>query len=133
MFDGTADQAIQLYEKALGARVDGTVMRFGDAPSMGHTPPAGGEHRVMHAQLRIGEGVLMLSDGMPGSATPRETNTHVALAFEDVDALAKSFDALALGGQITMPLQDTFWGARFGMLTDAYGIHWMFNCELKKG
>ncbi|HTY54572.1 MAG TPA: VOC family protein [Candidatus Binataceae bacterium] len=46
--------------------------------------------------------------------------------------MPKKFEALAAGGKVTMQLQDTFWGARFGMLTDAYGIRWMFNCELKK-
>jgi PhnB protein len=46
--------------------------------------------------------------------------------------MAKSFDALANGGKVTMPLQDTFWGAKFGTLTDTFGINWMFNCEKKK-
>jgi PhnB protein len=46
--------------------------------------------------------------------------------------MAKKFDALAVGGKVLMPLQDMFWGAKFGMLRDAYGISWMFNCELKK-
>jgi PhnB protein len=47
--------------------------------------------------------------------------------------MAGKFDALAAGGKVSMPLQDTFWGARFGMLTDAFGIHWMFNAQLKQG
>jgi PhnB protein len=58
---------------------------------------------------------------------------HVCLDFDDPAEMGKRFDALASGGEITMPLQDTFWGARFGMLTDSYGIRWMFNCTLRKG
>jgi PhnB protein len=57
---------------------------------------------------------------------------HVTLDFDDAADMARKFDALAAGGKITLPLQDTFWGAKFGMLTDAHGVSWMFNCETKK-
>jgi PhnB protein len=128
-FDGTADKAIKLYESALGAQTE-TVSRFGDVPGS-DTPP---EHknRVMHAVLRIGEGVIMISDGPPGKPVAVEGNVHITLDFDDPAELTQRFDALAKGGKITMPVQDTFWGAKFGMLTDAYGIQWMLNCDLKK-
>jgi PhnB protein len=58
---------------------------------------------------------------------------HVSVNCTDVAEMEKQFSALAVGGQVRMPLADQFWGARFGMLTDAFGINWMFNCELKKG
>ena len=75
----------------------------------------------------------MLSDTMPGMpAVPAASNTHINLDFDDTTDMAAKFDALAQGGKITMPLQDTFWNARFGMLTDKFNIQWMFNCELKK-
>ena len=74
----------------------------------------------------------MISDGMPGVPVPTQSNMHVTLDFDDPADMARRFDALSAGGKITMPMQDTFWGAKFGMLTDAYGIQWMFNCELKK-
>jgi PhnB protein len=129
-FEGTADKAIKLYESALGAKAE-NVMRFGDAPGMPVPPEQKG--RVMHAALRIGAGMLMVSDTMPGMPVAHDSNTHVCLDFDDPADLTKKFEALAAGGKVTMPLQDTFWGAKFGMLTDAYGIKWMFNCELKKG
>lgn len=127
-FDGTASKAIALYEKALGAKVE-NVQRFGDMP--GSTPES--KDRVLHAVLKLGAGTVMLSDTMPGMPFTAEGNQHVCLDFDDPNDLAARFDALAAGGKITMPLQDTFWGAKFGMLTDAYGVRWMFNCELKKG
>lgn len=127
MFDGDAEQAIKLYQKALGAQIEGDVSRFGDAPPEARAP--GSENRIMHAQLRIGGGLIMLSDGMPGTPPPKQSNTHVTLDFDDVNDLNQRFDALAAGGKVTMPLEDTFWGARFGMLTDAFGINWMFNCQ----
>ncbi len=129
-FDGTAGKAIELYEQVLGAKVE-TVSRFGDNADM-KVPP---EHkdRVLHAALNIGAGVVMISDSMPGMPVPTESNVHITLDFDDAEDMKKKFDALAAGGKVTMPLQDTFWGARFGMLTDPYGIHWMFNCTLKRG
>jgi PhnB protein len=127
-FAGTAAAAIQLYESALGA-VTQNVMRFADAPGM--KVPDNQKNFIMHAHLRIGDSVIMISDTTQGTVSPGE-NVQVALHFTDVDSMAKAFDALAAGGKVTLPLQDMFWGARFGMLTDAHGILWMFSCELKK-
>ena len=128
-FNGTAEKAIRLYEHALGARTD-KFMRFGDVAEMQIAP----EHkeRVIHAVLYIGEGVVMVSDTMPNQLAPTESNTHVILDFDDTADMTKKFDALAVGGTVAMPLQDTFWGAKFGMLKDAYGISWMFNRDMRK-
>ena len=128
-FDGTAAKAIALYEKALSAKVE-TVQKFGDAKGMAVAPE--NKDRVMHAVLRIGEGVIMISDSQPGVPVTSGNNAHVTLDFDDAADMARRFDALSAGGRITMPLQDTFWGARFGMLQDAHGINWMFNCETRQ-
>ena len=128
-FDGTAAKAIALYEKALGAKAD-NVQRFGDVPGMDVKPQD--KDRVMHAVLRIGGGTVMLSDSQPGRPVPTESNTWITLDYDDAAEMAKQFDALAAGGQVVMALQDTFWGAKFGMLTDAFKINWMFNCETRK-
>lgn len=131
IFNGTAEKAIKLYENALGAMTE-NIMRFGDVDAPGMKVSPEHEGRVMHAVLRIGEGVVMVSDSMPDRPVPTEGNVHVALHFTDAAEMAKKFDALAAGGKVTMPLQDTFWGATFGELTDAFRVQWMFNCE-KKG
>ena len=128
-FNGTADKAIQLYERALGAKVE-NAQRFGDVPGMNF--PTEHKNRVMHAVLRIGTGMLMLSDTMPDQPAASGGNVHITLDFDDPGEMTKKFDALAAGGKVTMPLGDTFWGAQFGVLTDAFGIPWMFNCTLKK-
>jgi PhnB protein len=128
-FDGTAEKAVELYKSALGAKVE-TIQRFGDIPGDASAPEH--KNRVMHALLQVGEGTLMISDSMPGHPVTLGSNIHVTLDFTDPADLNKKFQALSAGGKITMPLQDTFWGARFGMLVDAYGINWMFNCDLKK-
>ncbi len=129
-FDGTAAEAIAHYERTLDARTE-MVMRFGDVKEM----PVAPEHanRVMHATLQVGGGKIMISDGPPGSFVTAGDTTQVALHFSgDLDDMARKFTALAEGGQVTMPLTDTFWGARFGTLIDRFGIYWMFNGELPK-
>ncbi len=132
VFNGTAEKAIKLYESALGARTDG-LMRFGEATGAG-APKVSAEdrNRVMHARLEVGGGVVMVSDSMPDQPVPKESNVHIALHFEDVKEMTRKFEALSAGGKVTMPLGDTFWGATFGMLTDRFGVGWMFNCEKKK-
>jgi PhnB protein len=129
-FDGHGEKAIKLYQSALGAKVEGEIMRFGGVKDM----PVPDEHkgRVMHAMLNVGGGVIMISDTMPGTPYTPGDNVHVCLHFDDVEDMARKFEALSAGGKVTMPLEDTFWGARFGTLTDAYGVCWMFNCEKKK-
>jgi PhnB protein len=128
-FRGTAEKAIRLYETALGAKT-GPISRYGDAPQMGAKPED--RNLVMHASLEIGGGLIMISDTPPERPTPTDSNVQISLQYDDAAAMEKAFNALAAGGTITMPLGDMFWGAKFGMLTDAFGIHWMFNCEHKK-
>lgn len=129
-FDGDAAQAVKLYQSALGATVE-TLSRFGDMPGATATPE--NKDRLMHAVLRFGGGgVIMLSDIMPGMTHRPGTNYWVCLDFDDAGDMIQKFEALSAGGKVTMPLNDTFWGAKFGMLVDAFGVQWMFNCE-KKG
>ena len=97
-------------------------MRFGDEGVPGPCADAD-KNRVMHALVHIGAGTVMLSDRSPGEKSPTGSNVHVTLDFDDVTDMAKKFEALAVGGKVTMPLEDTFWGAKFGTLTDAFGIN----------
>lgn len=128
IFNGDGDAALKLYERALGAKV-GHLSRFSEAP--GADPASADRHRVLHAELRIGDGLLMISDAPPDRPVPAASNVHVCLEFGDVDDLRRKFDALAVGGKITMPVAEMFWNATFGMLVDAHGIGWMFNCPKK--
>jgi PhnB protein len=120
-FNGTAHEAIKLYQSALGAQLGGDPMPFEKDAS-----------RVMHARLQIGGGMVMLSDSMPGQPVPESSNQHITLDYSDVNEMKRAFEALSAGGKVTMPLQDTFWGATFGMLTDRFHINWMFNCDKPK-
>jgi PhnB protein len=128
-FNGTAGKAIALYESALGAKTE-SISHFGDVPRVDAKPET--KDRVLHALLRLGAGTLMISDSRPEDPPALEGNVHVCVDFEDAADMENRFAALAAGGKITMAPQDTFWGARFGMLTDAFGIQWMLNCTTKR-
>jgi PhnB protein len=128
-FDGTAEKAIALYESVLGAKTD-RIMRWGDVAETKVEPQH--KNRVMHASLFIGEGVIMVSDCQPGQPFTTGDSVHVSVDFDDATDMTRKFDALVAGGKVLMPVQDMFWGAKFGMLKDAYGISWMFNCDHKK-
>lgn len=130
-FDGTADKAIELYQRALGAKVE-SISRVGDPGSPSPTCPDLIKGRVMHAMLQIGDSIVMISDGPGGKSVPAESNVQVLIDFDDPQELVNRFDALASGGTVVMAPHDAFWGAKFGMLIDAFHIHWMFNCMNKK-
>lgn len=123
MFDGNAREAMELYQGALGGELH--VMTFGESGQGG--PEVA--HRVMHAKLASGTWALMGSDTMGGGPMTVGNNFSVALTCESVEEQDRLYSALGEGGKATMPLQDTFWGARFGMLTDRFGVDWMLNFD----
>ena len=83
--------------------------------------------RILHAELASGPVVLMASDGMPGSPFVKGTNFSISLTCESQEEMERIFAALSESGQVTMPMGDVFWGGRFGMLTDRFGISWMLS------
>jgi PhnB protein len=125
-FNGDAEKAIALYERALGAKTL-NVMRFGDHPE---ACAEGADGKILHAELEIGGAKVMVSDTRPDMGVTKEGNVSVTLEHSDVESQTKAFEAMAVGGNVQVPLQDAFWGGRFGVLTDAHGINWMFNCAL---
>lgn len=126
MFGGRCEEALEFYRTALGAQID-MLMYHKDspeAPPPGMLPP-GFENKVMHASFRIGDNVLMASDGCEEGSQFNGFSLSIAVATEaEADHF---FNALADGGQVQMPLTKTFWSPRFGMLTDRFGIAWMVN------
>lgn len=124
-FDGNCREAMQFYGEVLGGVPD--IMSFGDSP-MRDEMPAGSHDRVMHAHLAVDGAVLMASDTMPGTCGPEGVaNGNIALSIDDVERAQKVFDAFAAGGEVTMPMQETFWVERFGMVTDPFGVSWLIN------
>ena len=124
-FDGRCEEAIEFYKSALGAKVD-MLMRFKDSPdpiSPGMCP-AGSENKVMHAAFRVGETLVMASDGMAGGKPEFKGFSLSVNAVDEAEA-DKLFAALGEGGQVQMPQAKTFFSPRFGMVADRFGVSWM--------
>lgn len=123
-FNGRCEEAIGFYQKAIGAKVE-MLMRFQESPEPpppGMTPP-GWENKIMHSSLRIGDTIVMASDGCGESKGFEGFSLSLTLANEaEVD---RAFAALSEGGKVTMPPGKTFWSPRFGMLEDRFGVGWM--------
>lgn len=126
-FDGDCREAMTFYKGCLDAELD--IRLFSDIPE---EVPAEAKDRVAHARLTKGSAVLMASDTMPGIPFQLGNNFSVSLNCESQREIETFFSALAENGKVTMPLQDVFWGAHFGMLTDRFGINWMFSLEKTK-
>lgn len=126
-FNGNGFEALGFYCKAL----DGKILfsqSMGDSP-MGAQTPDEFKNRLMHGSFECEAGVFMASDGQPGRPVITGDNVNLSLHFDDVAKAEKAFNGLAEGGKVLMPLQETFWALRFGMLTDKYGFNWMFNID----
>ena len=125
-FNGQCEAAFTFYHRVLGGELS-PFSRFGESPV---ATDEASKNRVMHVTLTFEGNVLMGSDTMPGQPLTEGTNISLSLNIPQIMDMERLFKAMAEGGSITMPLQDTFWGARFGMLRDQFGINWMFNCDL---
>lgn len=127
-FNGDCEAAFRFYEKCLGAgaRIEAMVPHEG-TPAADHVP-AEWRQKILHARLVAGDAVLMGSDVPPDRyETPK--GLSVSLVLKDTAEAERIFESLAQGGTIQMPLGQTFWAARFGMLVDRYAIPWMINCD----
>ncbi len=123
-FECRAQEAIDFYKGAVGAS-ENVVMRFKDAPPdvQAQISPGMGD-KVMHACIRIGDSDVFLSDGQCGGKANFSGVTLTINASSDGEA-DKLFAALGKGGQVTMPMAETFFATRFGMVDDKFGVHWM--------
>lgn len=132
-FDGRCAEAMRFYQSVLGGQLE-TLLTYADSPEPAQCPDGTpmdantAASRIMHASLLLeGERRLMASDCPPGQPVPAMAGFAVSLFYEQPQEAQRAFDALATGGQVTMPWQETFWAVRFGMLTDRFGTPWMVS------
>jgi PhnB protein len=126
-FDGNCRQAMSFYQQCFATELE--LSAYPDANGQPSSDPAA---KVMHSQLvRGGAPFLMASDTPQAGSLQSGNNFSVALDCESLDETARLFSALSSGGDIRMPLTDAPWGARFGMLTDQFGIQWLLNCYVR--
>jgi PhnB protein len=128
-FDGRCEEAIEFYKKALGAQVE-MMMRFKESPEPSNPDmcPPGTEEKIMHASFRIGDSVVMGSDGRC-MGQPKFDGFALALTAANEQEAERLFAALADGGQVQMPLTKTFFSPSFGMVADRFGVNWMVIAE----
>ena len=127
-FNGNCAEAMRHYATIFGGDVI-SMEKYKDAPqSCTAGMSESMAEKVMHAQLRVGHGVIMASDVSPGEYSAPH-GIHVQTAFEDLSEATRVFNALADGGTVEMPFEPTFWSAGFGMTRDRFGIPWMVVCQ----
>ena len=125
-FDGNCAAAFKFYEKVLGGKILVT-MTYGDMPGCPDMSE-GVKTRVAHTRMQLGDKLLMGSDSPPGRFE-KPNGFHVNISVNDPSQADRLFAALSEKGSVTMPIQETFWAARFGMFVDQFGTPWMINCE----
>jgi PhnB protein len=127
IFNDNCEEALNFYVKALGGTI-GRISRYADAPgnSRGTDP-----QKIMHAHFAVDGNVMFMASDGPTNASDSGM-VSLSLNINDIGQAQNAFAALSEGGTVTMPLQNTFWGATFGMLKDRFGIKWMINCESGK-
>jgi PhnB protein len=128
-FAGNTEDAFKFYQSVFGGELN--IMRFSDTPEAGNMPPTV-KDKVMHASLPIGNNnYLMATDACEemGFSLTQGNNYYVCISPDSREEADKLFNGLAEGGKVNMPLQDMFWGAYYGDLTDKFGIKWMVNYD----
>jgi len=124
-FEGNAEEALEFYGGILGSTEEINIMRYTDMQGM--EIPEDYQHKILHAELTYPGGVLYLSDAFPGSKVSYNDSISFNIAPETEEELNQLFNAFLEGGEVLQPLDDTFWGAKFGSVKDKFGIHWSFN------
>lgn len=125
-FDGQCREAFTAYERILGGKIE-MMQTHGESPMPDHVSPEARD-RILHVRLAVGDAVLLGSDTPPGEP-PNPQGFALSLSIDTPAEAERIFNGLSDGGKVDMPLQETFWAQRFGMLVDKFGIPWMVNCD----
>jgi PhnB protein len=125
-FDGNCEEAFKFYEQLLGGKIE-LMMPHRGTPAEEYCSPEW-KDKILHACLRIGKQSLLASDAPPDRAGVPE-GFFVSVSVADPEEAERIFAAFAEGGTIKMPMEETFWARRFGMVVDRFRTPWMVNCE----
>lgn len=129
-FNGNCEEAFRFYQSVFGGEFQ-DFQRFKDVPDMGDMPANEGEY-VMHVALPIGKDSFLMGSDTPSSMgkVTSGSSYHISIQSENNEETDRLYNGLSAGGKVTMPLQDTFWGARFAMFVDKFGVQWMINQDI---
>jgi PhnB protein len=126
-FNGEAEEVLNFYKDAFDGEII-ALNRYADSPMQVNED---WKNKIIHARLKFGDNVIMISDSHNGQLASKEGNIQLSVEVDDEKKIEEVFNKLAAGGKVTMPLAKQFWGATFGMLQDKFGVNWMFNHEEK--
>ena len=128
MFNGNAEEAMNFYKESLDGTIEAS-QRYGDTQMPSSEAY---KDKIMHATMDFQGFKIMFSDSNEKGNVTFGNNFSIAFDFKSDGDIQRAFDNISAGGTVTMPLQDTFWGAKFGMCTDKFGVNWMFNYDKPK-
>src|SRR6476620_9103481 len=133
IFNGNCEEAFLFYKSVFGGEFP-FMGKFSDMPPSDdpNCPPPSAEdaNRIMHVSLPIGNTVLMGSDSNSQSGDVAiGANVSISINTESREEADRLFNGLSAGGNPFMTMNNTFWGAYFGMFIDKFGIHWMVNFD----
>ncbi|MFC7370770.1 VOC family protein [Fictibacillus iocasae] len=125
--NGNGKEAVDFYVEALNAEIL-SLQTFGQMPEdPDHPIPSEAKDRVMNAQFKVGDTILMLSDTFPGMPYQLGQQVSIAIHIDTAESAKTVFEKLSEGGKVTMPLQETFWSPAYGQVTDQYGVQWQIS------
>jgi PhnB protein len=124
--NGNGQEAVQFYQDALGAEVL-SLQTFGDMPEGDKPLPEEAKNLLLHAHLKIGKSMLMISDTFPGSPYQVGDHLSIAIMISDSEKTKEVFSKLEEGGKVEMPLQQTFWSPLYGQVQDKFGVLWQVS------
>ena len=125
-FSGSCEAAFRTYHRILGGELM-PMVTYGQSP-MADQVPADWQSKILHATLRIGDEELLGADVHPGAAVQHQ-GFAIVLGIAGIERGKEIFHALAEGGSVSVPFQQTFWSPGYGMLVDRFGVPWEINCE----
>jgi PhnB protein len=125
-FKGDCEAAFKFYERCLGGQL-GPIFRYAGTP-MADQVPAGWSDKIMHCSLTVG-GLLLMGGDVAPESYEQPKGFSLSVQIKVTDDAERVFHELARNGRVVMPLEKTFWAARFGMVVDRFGIPWLINCE----
>jgi PhnB protein len=127
--NGNGREAVEFYKNALDAEVR-VLQTFGEMPKSPEYPmPEEAKDRILHADLKIGNTNLMLSDTFPGQPFQLGDQVTIAVHISTADKAREVFEKLQDGGKVGMPLQETFWSPAYGSVTDKFGVNWQVSTQ----
>jgi PhnB protein len=136
-FPRNTEEVFNFYKSVFGGEFQGPIARFGEIPPSDNAPAVADADKnlVMHIALPLPGGHLLMGTDAPesmGFKVNFGTNVHISIEPDSREETLRLFKALSAGGNVTMELQDMFWGDYYGSCTDKYGVQWMFNFPGKK-